>query len=328
MEQNFFWENKRIRKTALDIIQINLGNRCNQSCSHCHVEASPTGSRNMDRATADKIITKLSELEIKNIEFTGGAPEMNPSLRLFVKRLSAVKDITVRTNLTALAMPGNRPYLRLYKEHRVKIVASLPCVYPDNVDKQRGPGIFSTSIAVLKKLNDLGYGAGSHSLDLVYNPLGACLPPARAQLQQLYRQELKERYDICFDKVIPLVNAPVGRFKEHLCREKRLAEYLTLLRLNYNPDTLPKLMCKTLVSIDYQGYVYDCDFNLALGKKIKGFERSSFWDIDFSFFHPDITFAEHCYSCTAGQGSSCHGVLIREDCGTVKRLGAFTAGYR
>ena len=316
MEKNFFWENKRIRKTGLDIIQINLGNRCNQSCSHCHVEASPTGSRNMDRETAEKIITKLSELEIKNIEFTGGAPEMNPNLRLFVKRLSAVKNITVRTNLTALAMPGNRPYLRFYKEHRVKIIASLPCVYPDNVDKQRGAGIFSTSIAVLKQLNNLGYGdgAGSLTLDLVCNPLEACLPPARTQLQQLYTQELKERYDICFDNVIPLVNAPVGRFKEHLCREKRLAEYLTLLRLHYNPATLPKLMCKTLVSIDYQGYVYDCDFNLALGKKIRGFEGSAFWDIDFSFFHPDITFAEHCYSCTAGQGSSCHGVLIREDC--------------
>jgi len=320
MGKNFFWENKRIRKTALDVIQINLGNRCNQSCVHCHVEASPTGSRNMDRETAEKIITKLSELEIKNIEFTGGAPEMNPNLRLFVKRLSAVKNITVRTNLTALAMPGNRPYLRLYKEHRVKIIASLPCVYPDNVDKQRGPGIFNTSIAVLKQLNNLGYGdgAGSLTLDLVYNPLEASLPPARRQLQQLYRQELKERYDICFDKVIPLVNAPVGRFKERLSREKRLAEYLTLLRLNYNPATLPKLMCKTLVSIDYQGYVYDCDFNLALGKKIKGFENSRFWDIDFSFFHPDITFAEHCYSCTAGQGSSCHGILIREDCCAAK----------
>ena len=314
MEKNFFWKNKRIRKTALDVIQINLGNRCNQSCVHCHVEASPAGSRNMDRKTAEKIITKLSELEIKNIEFTGGAPELNPSLRLFVKRLSAVKNITVRTNLTALAMLGNRPYLRFYKEHRVNIIASLPCVYPDNVDAQRGAGIFSTSIAVLKRLNDLGYGAGSLTLDLVYNPLGACLPPARRQLQQLYTQELKERYDICFDNVIPLVNAPVGRFKEHLCREKRLAEYLTLLRLNYNPATLPKLMCKTLVSIDYRGYVYDCDFNLALDKKIRGFEGSAFWDIDFSFFHPDITFAEHCYSCTAGQGSSCHGVLIREDC--------------
>ena len=265
MDTNTFRTNKHTRKQSVDIVQINLGNVCNQVCSHCHIDASPSGNKNMDWNTAQKIAHTIAASAIKHVEFTGGAPELNPNLKWLIEELAKNnKSITVRTNLTVLDMPEHAFYIELYKKHKVKIVASLPCYLPENVDKQRGAGVYTKSIGVLKKLNVLGYGTNGLSLDLVYNPTGDFLPPEQKLLQQDYTQFLKDHYGVTFNVVIPITNAPVGRFKDILRKEKKLNHYRELLKRSYNPATVDKLMCRTLLSIDYQGYIYDCDFNLAL----------------------------------------------------------------
>jgi radical SAM/Cys-rich protein len=313
MKNRTFWLQQEMIKQPVTIMQINLGNRCNQACTHCHIQASPEGSHNMDRKTAEKIMHKLIASDIKDIEFTGGAPELNINLPWFIEELAKNnKNITVRTNLTALDMPEHGFYFELYRKCRVKIIASLPCYLQENVDRQRGAGIYQRSIAVLKKLNTRGYGSDGLTLDLVYNPSGDFLPPEQHLLQCDYTQFLKEHYGVTFNTVIPITNAPVGRFREILRKEKKLKHYRELLRKSHNPATMDKLMCKTLVSINYQGYVYDCDFNLALNRSVKGYENVRFWEIDLVGFTPEITFDEHCYACTAGHGSSCYGALVKE----------------
>jgi len=310
-----------MQKQSIDIVQINLGNVCNQICSHCHIDASPLGNKNMDWNTAQKIAHTIAASAIKHVEFTGGAPELNPNLKWFIEELvKNNKSVTVRTNLTVLDMPERAFYIELYKKYKVKLVASLPCYLPENVDKQRGAGVYTKSIGVLKKLNVLGYGTNGLSLDLVYNPSGAFLPPEQKLLQQDYTQFLKDHYGVTFNAVIPITNAPVGRFKDILRKERKLNHYRELLRRSYNPATVDKLMCRTLLSIDYQGYMYDCDFNLALGRKARGYEHAKSWEVDLSRFTPEITFDEHCYACTAGHGSSCHGALIKVgEAGEVKK---------
>ena len=310
MKNTTFWLQQKMTKNPVAIVQINLGNQCNQVCTHCHIQASPEGANNMDRKTAGKIMRTLIASDIKNIEFTGGAPELNDNLPWFIEELAKNnRNVTVRTNLTALAMQEQENFFTLYRQHRVHLVASLPCYLQENVDRQRGAGVYETSIAVLKKLNALGYGSDGLTLDLVYNPLAGFLPPDKVLLQRDYTRFLKEHYHISFNSVIPITNAPVGRFKELLRQEKKLNCYQQLLRNSFNPATMDKLMCKTLISINHQGYVYDCDFNLALERRVKGYENVRFWEIDLSCFSPDITFDEHCYACTAGSGSSCHGNL-------------------
>lgn len=314
MDTKNFWTNKHTQKQTIDIVQINLGNVCNQICSHCHIDASPAGNKNMDGNTAQKIARTIAASAIKHVEFTGGAPELNPKLKWLIEELAKNnKSVTVRTNLTVLDMPEHAFYIELYKKYKVKIVASLPCYLQENVDKQRGPGVYTRSIAVLKKLNALGYGEDGLSLDLVYSPAGDFLPPQQHLLQEDYTQFLKEHYGITFNAVIPITNAPVGRFKEILRKEKKLDLYRELLQKSHNPATVDKLMCRKLLSIDYQGYMYDCDFNLALGMRLKGHEQVRFWEVDLSNFTPEIIFDEHCYACTAGSGSSCHGALVDHD---------------
>ncbi len=313
MSMPAFWSNQCNRKKAIAIIQINLGNACNQVCSHCHIDASPAGQRNMDQKTARKIARKIAASDIMNIEFTGGAPELNANLQWFIEELvKSSKTVTVRTNLTVLAMPEYTFYVELYEHYRVRIIASLPCYMLENVDKQRGAGVYAKSIAALKRLNALGYGTNGLSLDLVYNPLEDFLPLEQKLLQRDYTQFLKKYHGITFNAVIPITNAPVGRFKEILHKEKKLNQYRLLLRKSYNPATVEKLMCRTLLSINYQGYMYDCDFNLALDKKVRGYAHVKFWEADLPNFTPEITFGEHCYACTAGSGSSCHGTLVKD----------------
>lgn len=304
-------QTRDIKKSKIDIIQINLGNKCNLHCSHCHIEASPSGDRNMDAVTAMKIIHKLKDRDVQNIEFTGGAPELNPNLKMFMENLSNHnKNLAVRTNLTILDLPAYSFYPDLYKRYKVKVIASLPDIFPDTTDRQRGKGVFQKSIKILKKLNALGYGEDSLSLDLVYNPAGDYLPPDQNQLESNYKKILNESYGISFNNLITIVNSPIKRFRKSLQRSGRLNDYLNLLIKDYNPSTTDKIMCRNLISIDYAGHVYDCDFNLALNMKIKGYEGLRFWEIDLSGFSPEITVAEHCYACTAGKGSSCHGALI------------------
>lgn len=312
--QGLAWEERLIRKEGIDLVQINIGNRCNQSCSHCHIGASPKGGRNMDHHTSRNILNRLLSLDIDSVEFTGGTPELNPNFRMLIEELSkGGKNISVRTSLTVLDLSEYSYFIDLYKEHKVRLIASLPDVFGDLTDRQRGKGVFDTSIGVLKKLNGIGYGTNGLTLDLVYNPAGDYLPPNQSQLEREYRKLLRERHGVSFNGLITIVNAPIARFKNYLVTEGKLDSYMRLLVNNLNPETLEKVMCRHQVSVDYFGHVYDCDFNLALGVRTKGYENRKFWEIDFNNFTPEITCAEHCYACTANAGSSCHGALIKEE---------------
>lgn len=308
------WAQERLNKTEIKTIQINLGNKCNQNCIHCHIGASPNGNKNMEEATARKILSKLLEINTNVIEFTGGAPEINPNLKMFISELGkSGKKIVVRTNLTILDSPEYSFYIDLYKLYNVKIMASLPGYFKDSTDFQRGKGVFEKSIRVLQKLNSVGYGKEKLNLDLVYNPEGTYLPPPERELEIDYKKILKEKYGISFNNLIAITNTPVGGFKRYLLNNNKFDEYMKLLVNNFNPETLSNIMCRRLLSIDYEGYLYDCDFNLALGIKIKGYEDKKFWEIDFNSFNPEITCDEHCYACTVNRGSSCHGALIKDD---------------
>lgn len=315
MKDTYFWKDQSFKKGNINLIQINLGNKCNLQCTHCHIEASPSGDKNMDTVTARKIMTGLKEIDVQDIEFTGGSPELNPNLKLFIEEVARQdKNLAVRTNLTILDSPAYSFYIPLFKRYRIKVIASLPDIFPDTTDAQRGKGVFKKSIDVLNKLNNIGYGKGDGLiLDLVYNPCGDYLPPDPNQLEDNYKRILRERYDIHFNNLITMVNSPMKRFGENLKRTVRLDDYVNLLKERYNPSTTDKIMCRGLISIDYAGYIYDCDFNLALNMKVKGYEDSRFWEIDFSNFNPEIAFAGHCYACTVNNGSSCHGRLIEGD---------------
>jgi radical SAM/Cys-rich protein len=310
-----FWSDLVINKTGVSVVQINLGDMCNQLCTHCHVSASPSGKNNMDIDSARKISQKLINSDIKDIEFTGGAPELNPNLSFLIEELSNNgKNLCVRTNLTILDNPKYNGYIDLYKKHCVRLISSLPCITEEVVDKQRGKGVFDSSIRVLRRLNEMGFGMsdeGGLSIDLVYNPAADFLPSGQSQLELLYKKTLSEKYDIKFNNLYTMVNAPINRFRKFLKSIDRNEHYLHLLKDNFNPKTLDKIMCRNCAAIDYQGFVYDCDFNLALGLKMKGILKDvRFWDMDIDRLNQEIVFAEHCYACTANQGSSCLGALI------------------
>ena len=320
----------KLTKNTITTVQINIGNRCNQACHHCHIGASPSGTKNMDRDTANKIIEKLLILPVQDIEFTGGTPELNPNLEMFITRLSAAgKRITVRTSLTVLDIPEYNKFVELYKKHRVKVIASLPGLFPDITDTQRGRGVFDKSIRMLRRLNSLGFGTNGLNIDLVYNPLDTELPPPQEQLEYEYRKILKERYGVSFNNLICLVNSPIGRFRMALEKKGLLNDYLTKLKEGFNPGTLNHLMCRNIVSVDYQGFVYDCDFNLAMGLRISGYEDKRFWEINFDDFNPSITMADHCYACTVGRGSSCQGELVNggENSSSLEKTRAMVKEY-
>lgn len=306
------WESQNIKKIILQTIQINLGNRCNQRCFHCHIGASPDGNKNMDKKTASLILEKLIRLTPKMVEFTGGSPELNPNLKMFIEKLS-VHDIetAVRTNLTVLDIKDYSHLSEFFARHKVKLIASLPSCFRPETDKQRGDGVFEKSIKILQRLNSVGYGTGNLELDLVYNPSDAYLPATTRTLENDYKKLLKKSYGIDFDHLITITNSPIGGFKRYLIEQGSYDDYIRLLVNNFNADTLENIMCRRLISVDYLGYVYDCDFNLALGIKIKGYEDLRFWEIDFDNFNPEISCGEHCYACTAASGSSCHGALLK-----------------
>lgn len=308
------WENRGLTKTAIETVQINLGNKCNQKCSHCHIGASPYGDRNMAGETAELVLEKLIGLAPAQVEFTGGAPEINTNLSIFIERLSShgVKT-AVRTNLTILDNQEYSYFIDLYKKHGVKIIASLPDCFNDETDKQRGRVVFEKSIKILKRLNEAGYGTGGLDIDLVHNPTRPCLTRDELKLENDYRKILNDNYGISFNRLISITNVPIGGFKRYLLDQGNYEDYMRLLVNNFNAETIERLMCRRLLSIDYQGYVYDCDFNLSLGIKVKDYEDRKFWEIDFDDFNPEISCGEHCYACTASAGSSCHGSLIKNN---------------
>jgi radical SAM/Cys-rich protein len=303
-----------LRRGRVTTLQLNVGKRCNQACHHCHVDAGPNRTESIDGRVAERVIELLARNpQIEVLDLTGGAPELNEQFRPLVAAARALgRRVIDRCNLTVLFEPRQEDTASLLAAHEVEIVASLPCYTPSNVDRQRGRGVFEASIAALRLLNGLGYGRpGSRlRLDLVYNPLGAALPPAQAELEERYKAELREHHGIEFHRLLTLTNMPIERFARDLERQGRLAEYVSLLVNHFNPATLPGLMCRSLVSIGYDGRVYDCDFNQMLALAAPGPERTIFDLDDFDAFDGrEIATGRHCFGCTAGAGSSCSGSI-------------------
>ena len=301
-----------LRRAALSELQINLGYLCNQACEHCHVEAGPKRTEIMSRETMDRILSWASASAIRSVDLTGGAPELNPDFRYFCDRfLEQGTAVTSRCNITVLFEPGQEDLAEWYARRQIRLVCSLPCYSRKNVDKQRGKGVFGKSINGLKALNDAGYGRLPELVvDLVYNPTGPFLPPPQQALEADYRKRLKEDFGIVFNSLLTLTNLPVKRFRHFLERTGQLLSYEQLLVDNFNPATIPALMCRHLVSVDWQGHVYDCDFNQMLEIPLGLTGRKKLWELQ-----PDhvrgapVAVAGHCFGCTAGAGSSCGGTL-------------------
>jgi radical SAM/Cys-rich protein len=300
-----------IRRGQLETLQVNIGYRCNQTCVHCHVNAGPTRTEMMSEENLHLVLRVLRTRKIAQLDITGGAPELHSGFRTLVAEASAL-DVKVmdRCNLTILFEPGQEDLAEFLAENRVEIVASLPCYSLENVDKQRGKGVFDKSIAALQKLNALGYGQ-PHSgliLNLVYNPQGPSLPPNQQNLQEDYRRELRAHFGIAFNQLFALANMPIKRFGSTLVSKGQFAGYMQLLKDNYSANNLPGVMCRSLVSVDWRGFLYDCDFNQQLGIELPG--RLHLRDLlQKDINGTPIRVADHCFGCTAGQGSSCGGAL-------------------
>jgi len=306
-----------LRRSRLTTLQVNLGYRCNQSCLHCHVNAGPNRTEVMDDANVELIPLVLAARGLASLDLTGGAPELHPRFRWLVQaaRALGVKVID-RCNLTILSEPNQEDLADFLAAQGVEVVASLPCYLEENVDGQRGKGVFERSIAGLRRLNALGYGKpGSNlSLHLVYNPLGPSLPPAQAGLEAAYKKELQARYGIVFNRLYSLANMPILRFGSTLVSKGQFADYMALLKASHSPANLEQVMCRELVSVDWRGRLYDCDFNQMLDlplPRVATLADLLHADID----RQAIRVADHCYGCTAGQGSSCGGALDETGCG-------------
>jgi radical SAM/Cys-rich protein len=304
-----------LARRRMDTLQVNVGYRCNQSCVHCHVGAGPQRTEEMAGETVDLVVAVLAHRHISTLDITGGAPELNPHFRRLVR---AARDLGVRVidrcNLTILEAAGQEDLAQFLKLEQVEITASLPCYLADNVDRQRGKGVFESSIRGLRRLNALGYGREETGLvlNLVYNPQGPSLPPPQEALEADYRRELGDKFGIVFNRLFTLANMPIQRFGSTLISKGEFDRYMGLLRQAHRDDNLDSVMCRDLVSADWRGYLYDCDFNQMLDLPLTGLggaprrlEDLLTDDLD----HNPIQVAGHCYGCTAGQGSSCGGAL-------------------
>jgi len=294
-------------------IQVNVGLKCNLQCVHCHVASSPLRKETMTWETMEQVIDAAHRSGARIVDITGGAPEMNPDFRRFVKRLNEDGfEIMVRTNLTVLLEPDMTDMPKFFKDHKVQLVASLPCYLEDNVDGQRGDGVFGESVEAIKLLNAHGYGTDPElPLALVYNPVGPHLPPSQQGLEADYRRELGERYGIFFTTLIAIANMPIGRYIGVLKKQNKYEEYVTLLRDSFNPATIDGLMCRHQVNVDWDGHIYDCDFNLALKLPVDHGAPTHIRDFDADMLASRrVVTGKHCFGCTAGAGSSCGGALI------------------
>ncbi|WP_295437052.1 arsenosugar biosynthesis radical SAM (seleno)protein ArsS [uncultured Thiodictyon sp.] len=304
-----------LRRGDLKTLQANLGYRCNLSCLHCHVAAGPNRTERMDRDTIDTILAVLARGGIETLDLTGGAPELHPDFRDLVTRARALGVRVIdRCNLTILAEPGQEDLAEFLAAAGVEIIASLPGYLREAVEAQRGKGVFDASIAGLRRLNALGYGRGDAALvlSLVYNPQGPALPPEQTGLETAYRARLDEAYGIRFDRLYTLANMPIQRFGSTLISKGRFDAYLQLLKAAHRADNLGSVMCRDLISIDWRGFVYDCDFNQMLDLPLHAGTRSRLHLRDLEVGRLPglpIQVADHCYGCTAGQGSSCSGAL-------------------
>jgi len=299
-------------RAPLDELQVNLGRLCNQACHHCHVDAGPKRTEIMRAQTMRLILAWARDARIGKVDLTGGAPELNPGFRDFVDGFLAMgAAVTSRCNLTVLLEPGQEDLAAWYAARHVRLVCSLPCYTRENVDAQRGDGVFGRSIEALHALNALGYGTDPDlALDLVYNPGGPFLPPPQMKLESDYRERLGQDFGIRFTRLLTLANLPINRFRHALARDGKLEQYEALLRERFNPETVPGLMCRHLVSVDWLGRVYDCDFNQMLDLPVGGRSPQYLWDTDAgAYAGKAIALGEHCFGCTAGAGSSCGGAL-------------------
>ncbi len=306
-----------IRRRAIESLQVNLGYTCNQTCVHCHVNAGPNRTEQMERTTIDLVIEVMRARSIGSLDLTGGAPELNVHFRSLVGAARALgAEVIDRCNLTILEEPGQETLADFLTAEGVHVVASLPCYSQDNVDKQRGAGVFDKSIRGLQKLNSLGYGHDDSGLvlDLVYNPQGPVLPPPQVKLEPDYKRLLGENFGIRFNRLLTITNQPIARFGSTLVSKGTFRDYMALLRQAHREDNLDGVMCRNLVSVDWRGYLYDCDFNqmLAIPLREQGRRASRVHLADLlmtDLADNPIAIADHCYACTAGQGSSCGGTL-------------------
>lgn len=300
-----------LRGRKVEILQVNIGLECNQSCTHCHVKASPTRTECMSPKLMQDVIDSAVRTRCRLVEITGGAPELHTQFRWFVTELHKNGiPIRLRTNLTVLLEKGLGDLPELLRDLGVQLVASLPCYLEANVNAQRGNGVYIKSIKVIKKLNALGYGIEPElPLDLVYNPGGPFLPPAQAGLEEDYRRELHNRFGISFTHLLTITNMPIGRFFEKLKEDGQAEQYMTLLRESFNPETVDKVMCRNQITINWDGAIYDCDFNLALDMPVVGHNKIENLD-HAAVVGRAIKTGNHCFGCTAGAGSSCGGALV------------------
>jgi radical SAM/Cys-rich protein len=304
-----------IRRKTLEILQVNLGYKCNQSCLHCHVNAGPGRTEMMDRVTIEALLKFIDASTVRTLDLTGGAPELNPLFRTFITA-ARERDIKVidRCNLTILFEPGQEDTAEFLAANNVTVVASLPCYLKDNVDRQRGDGTFETSLQALRLLNSLGYGQPGSGLvlDLVFNPQGPVLPPSQESLEQDYKRHLAEHYGIIFNHLLTLANMPIQRFGSTLISRGEFDDYMALLKGAHQDGNIDAVMCRSLISVDWQGYVYDCDFNQMLDMPLQLDARQKLHISDLAgvdLNNQAIHVAGHCYACTAGQGSGCSGAL-------------------
>jgi radical SAM/Cys-rich protein len=304
-----------LRRARPEILQVNVGKLCNLTCMHCHVNAGPKRKEIMTRETIDRVIDWLAKTEIPTVDLTGGAPEMIPDFRYFIERVRALqppRKIIDRCNLTILIEPGYEGLAEFLAAKKVYIIASMPCYTPENVNAQRGEGVFEGSIEALRLLNSVGYGVDADlPLHFVYNPVGAFLPPPQAELETDYKRELRKHFGIVFNKLYTITNLPIARFAAYLRHGNKLDEYMELLIGAFNPATIEGLMCRNTISVGWRGEVYDCDFNQQLGMQWENGKRLFLWDVDpDKIDNREIMTGGHCFGCTAGAGSSCGGAIV------------------
>jgi len=303
-----------IKRAALETLQVNLGYLCNQQCLHCHVDASPRRKEIMTEKTINDVLAFIRRNEIKVLDLTGGAPEMNPHFfELVTKARGLGAHVIDRCNLTILSEPGYEEVAAFLAQQKVEVIASMPCYLEDNVDAQRGKGVFDDSIQGLKLLNEYGYGKNEELLlNLVYNPQGTSLPPAQDELELAYKKELQQRFSIVFNHLYTITNMPIKRFGSTLVSKGLFHDYMQLLKTSYSPANLSGVMCRSTLSVDWQGYLYDCDFNQMLsvpaGMSAKKTHLNDIGRDDLC--GRQIAIMDHCYGCTAGSGSSCGGAIV------------------
>lgn len=304
-----------LRRSRPEILQLNIGKICNLTCVHCHVNAGPKRKEIMTRDTVDKILDWYEQTDIPTLDLTGGTPEMIPDFRYLVESVRSFekpRKVMTRLNATIINEPGYQWIPAFHAKHKVVIIASMPCYEPENVNSQRGDGVFDSSISAFQQLNAVGYGRDPElEINFVYNPNGAFLPPDQQQLEADYKREMKRHFDIDFNDLYCIANMPIARFASYLKRNKQLEEYNALLRHSFNPSTIENLMCRNTINASWLGEVFDCDFNQMLKMGLKKDDRPlHVWDINPALYaNTPIRTGSHCFGCTAGSGSSCGGSL-------------------